>query len=109
MISCSLDLHFLSLTPWGTDFVLYGSNHQNNIKIDYFTPPPKYPKMRYYMRVSGGGSPEDRIPPKICPEDGIPNYWVEVMEDRIRMFLEDVLEGLEDGIRPKIRRRWRTK
>ena len=24
-------------------------------------------------------------------------------------FLEDVLEGLEDGIRPKIRRRWRTK
>ena len=32
-----------------------------------------------------------------------------LMEDRIRIFLEDVLEGLEDGIRPKIRRRWRTK
>ncbi len=47
VISCSLDLHFLSLTPWGTDFVLYGSNHQNNIKIDYFTPP----KMRYYMTL----------------------------------------------------------
>ena len=108
MISCSLDLHFLSLTPWGTDFVLYGSNHQNNIKIDYFTP-PKISKNEVLHEGVWGGSPEDRIPPKICPEDGIPNYWVEVMEDRIRMFLEDVLEGLEDGIRPKIRRRWRTK
>ena len=28
-----------------------------------------------------GGVPDDRIPPKICPEDGIPNFWV---EDRIR-------------------------
>ena len=39
-----------------------------------------------------GGVPEDGIPPKICPEDGIPNFWV--VEDRIRT-------GLEDGIRPK--------
>ena len=36
-----------------------------------------------YKRVSGG-VPEDRIPPKICPEDGIPNFWV---EDRIRTYI----------------------
>ena len=32
------------------------------------------------MMVSGW-VPEDRMPPKICPEDGIQNFWV---EDRIR-------------------------
>ena len=37
-----------------------------------------------YKRVSGGGVPEDRIPPKICPEDRIPNFWV---EDRIRTYI----------------------
>ena len=36
-----------------------------------------------YTRVSGG-VPEDGIPPKICPEDGIPNFWV---EDRIRTYI----------------------
>ena len=31
-----------------------------------------------------GGVPEDGIPPKICPEDRIPNFWV---EDRIRTYI----------------------
>ena len=58
------------------------------------------------MRVPG--SPEDRRPSKICPEDGIPVFWA---EDRIRTGFGGrntaQHKELEDGIRPKIR--WRTK
>ena len=56
--------------------VAYHQYHLHNFN-QIFPPTP-------YLWVSGGGSPEDGIPPKICPEDGIPNFWV---EDRIRTYV----------------------
>ena len=48
-----------------------------------------------------GGVPEDRIPPKICPEDGIPNFWVEDMGDRIRIFWRTSLRVWRTEYGPK--------